>query len=280
MRDSAHRLEHPRVCPCHGSPLAARARGVLHWPRPRVCTALPSRRRAALKPKWLREPAYAQALPCNAALKKRTNGGGKKQLMSEPRQTKTYERATQKNGHGKSQRVFLPFSGDAIRAWLNLSARTLCTSMDPEDREPGAEIRGVFKCFWRPDSWLNYRLAPEIRLKIISWRPDSWGSNLCFRGLATRPRFSPYRLPEVKLKFMFFDVLATRFVGPLAPEITLFSVSWRRDSWLNLSARLNIVLGGKLTQTFVPFFYAPTHQMSAAARLVHRSRWQASAWTQ
>ena len=152
--------------------------------------------------------------------------------------------------------------------------------MDPEDREPGAEIRGVFKCFWRPDSWLNYRLAPEIRLKIISWRPDSWGSNLCFRGLATRPRFSPYRLPEVKLKFMFFDVLATRFVGPLAPDITLFSVSWRRDSWLNLSARLNIVLGGKLTQTFVPFFYAPTHQMSAAARLVHRSRWQASAWTQ
>ena len=211
MRDSAHRLEHPRVCPCHGSPLAARARGVLHWPRPRVCTALPSRRRAALKPKWLREPAYAQALPCNAALKKKNKRRGKKQLMSEPRQTKTYERATQKNGHGKSQRVFLPFSGDAIRTWLNLSAR-MCTSMDPEDREPGAEIRGVFKCFWRPDSWLNYRLAPEIRLKIISWRPDSWGSNLCFRGLATRPRFSPYRLPEVKLKFMF-------------------SMFWRPASW-------------------------------------------------
>ena len=67
---------------------------VLRWPRAlagfstgrahgsaRLCRRAAAR---TLKPKWLREPAYAQALPCNAALKKRTNGG----------QKTTYERAT------------------------------------------------------------------------------------------------------------------------------------------------------------------------------------------
>ena len=106
------------------------------------------------------------------------------------------------------------------------------------------------------------------------------GLKLVFSRSGDPTSFLTLSAPRGKAQIYVFDVLATRFVGPLAPEITLFSVSWRRDSWLNLSARLNIVLGGKLTQTFVPFFYAPTHQMSAAARLVHRSRWQASAWTQ